>query len=105
MENKYQEALNRLHTSIYEHSVYLNYSSSSQPFEEDIKTLQELIDIHDIDYVVIAKQSQDLQKLEKALDKAIEVINKTNTKLTEKELVKNFGNWKEYLLNEVQDGQ
>lgn len=46
------------------------------------------------------KLKAELEIYKKALDKAIEVINKTNTKLTEKELVKNFGNWKEFLLKE-----
>lgn len=85
MENKYQESLNRLHTSIYSNSVYLNYSSSSQPFEEDIKTLQELIDSHEqLNNRILDLKYQkncaiiEKQLYEKALDKACEKLEYVN---------------------------
>ena len=75
------------------------------------KSIQEILDLHDIDYVVIQKQNQDLQKLEKALDKACVILNDFHkTQIKEKGFMYLDGRpqkqwwhcqeWKEYLLKE-----
>lgn len=98
MENKYQVSLNRLHTSIYSHCVYLNYSSSSQPFEEDIKTIQELIDKCSTmeEQVKTCEHSADkkIEQLEKALDIVCESYE------WEDKPPKPYKSWKEWALKE-----
>ena len=113
MENKYQEALEVI-------SEFIGSYDNNTMLDVAMNDLQRLIDLHDIDYVVIAKQSQDLQKLEKALDNACELLEgyegTSNNKLVEwceeddKELQYPYPTkdmWKKSLLEESenQDGK
>lgn len=92
--NSFQESLEVVSNFIgeYEENTMLDVAMND---------LQHLIDIHDIDYVVIAKQSQDLQKLEKALDKACEILNRNGILYLDSKGRYTNKNWKEYLLKEV----
>lgn len=92
-----------------------NDSEAKATFEEDLDILQKAID--DLELLQQQKQISDVEKiadneremnaiekiskLEKALDKACDVIANTNNHFTPKEIQEEKLSWKEYLLSEV----
>lgn len=73
----YQEAINYLkeyEDFNPEHNMFFKPYGNCLDFTKSLDTLQELIDIHDVDYCVIEKQNQDIKKLEKELDIACEEL-------------------------------
>lgn len=111
--NKYQEALDkrrffnqRAGRELWNDKPKDIQDKDIENAERDFDTLQELIDNYEeqVRYKDLsALEHKKNEKLEKALDKAIEVIANTNYHFTPKEIEESKTNWKEVLLTNADE--
>lgn len=102
MENKYEKILETIREY---YPKWFNEDEDDEAkacFEEDLDTLQELIDRYDTQKNNIKELNKIVSRLEKALDKACDIIANTNNHFTPKEIQEEKMGWKEYLLKEIE---